>query len=263
MEDKFSAFSKRDIAYSSINGHDIFATVLTPTKLQDQPSAPRPVLVHWHGGGFVVGHRTYGPWWPLWSVPLVRKQLRTPGVGGRDQRLTSAHRTLELALSRSAIVISPDYRLLPEASGVDILTDVEAFWTWMQRELPLIAARESWPAYPDLSRVVVLGESSGGYLAVQSALLCSTKINIKAVISISAPLDGSATMRTMVPGPRMVMGARPPPPRQAQTLIRDYIRHGEPGVVRTEGDPLEMWTLLLSLLRACDSARVPKPCWLA
>jgi hypothetical protein len=27
-----------------------------------------PVLVYWHGGGFIVGHRMYEPWWSNWQV---------------------------------------------------------------------------------------------------------------------------------------------------------------------------------------------------
>lgn len=67
-EDKFAAFSRRDLIYSSIKGHDLHATVLTPKISETQFNQPHPVVVHWHGGGFVTGHRMYGPWWSRWSV---------------------------------------------------------------------------------------------------------------------------------------------------------------------------------------------------
>ena len=68
MDTKFAGFSRRDLVYSCINGHDLLVAVLTPEILQERPPAQYPVLVHWHGGGFITGHRTYAPWWPNWSV---------------------------------------------------------------------------------------------------------------------------------------------------------------------------------------------------
>lgn len=65
---KFAGFSTRDLVYSCINGHDIQVTVLTPEVLQERPPSRYPVLIHWHGGGFITGHRIYAPWWPDWSA---------------------------------------------------------------------------------------------------------------------------------------------------------------------------------------------------
>lgn len=158
-------------------------------------------------------------------------------------------RSLELAISQSAIIISPDYRLLPEANGADILADVEAFWTWMRDDLPSIAGQESWHSSPNLSRIACVGESAGGWLAVQSSLLFSSKIEIKVVISISAPLGDSGAIKYSIPGPRVIMGARPPPPRQAELIIQKYIRTIRPGAIRSVGDPAEMWQLLLCIFR--------------
>jgi acetyl esterase/lipase len=39
------------------------------------------------------------------------------------------HRLIQLAKSNGAIVVSPDYRLIPEAKGVDILEDIKDFWS--------------------------------------------------------------------------------------------------------------------------------------
>ena len=163
--------------------------------------------------------------------------------------LAHGNRFLEFALSHNALIISPDHRLLPEASGTDVLDDVEAFSTWMHDQLPSIAIREAWPASPDLGRVAAIGASSGGYLAMQMALLFSHKIDLKAVMSVCAPLNDISS-GTLVPrGPRRILGSWPPPPRQAEALIRDYIRGIKPGTVRSEGDPADMWPMLLSIAR--------------
>lgn len=74
---KFSAFLSQDYVYSQVNGHNILATILTPKKLLDEPPSSCPVLVYWHGGGFITGHRLYAPWWPKWSVQLhIQKNIR-------------------------------------------------------------------------------------------------------------------------------------------------------------------------------------------
>lgn len=64
---KFANFSGRDLVYSHVNGYDMKVTVLTPRLLQGRQPSQYPVLVHWHGGGFITGHRLYAPWWPDWS----------------------------------------------------------------------------------------------------------------------------------------------------------------------------------------------------
>ncbi|EPE28702.1 alpha/beta-Hydrolase [Glarea lozoyensis ATCC 20868] len=215
--EKFAGFSRIDLVYSSIRGRDLQASILTPKKLRLSPPSSRPVLVHWHGGGFIVGHL--------------------------------ANRALEFALSRGALIISPDYRLVPEANGTDILADIERFSVWMKNELPSVAHQESWHAFPDLSRVASSGQSAGACNALHSAFLSSPKIDIKVVICISGPLDTSASLKFNIPLPRTIMGTRPPPPRQAEALIRDYIRNIEPGAVRTEGDPADMWPLLICIIQ--------------
>ncbi|CAI6338613.1 unnamed protein product [Periconia digitata] len=229
-DSKLAAFSTQDLVYSHINGHDMMATVLTPKLLQGKPPSDYPVLVYWHGGGFITGHRTYAPWWPKWSI--------------------------EFALSRNSIIVSPDYRLLPEASGSDILDDIRAFWEWMKNDFISVSERERWHARPNLGQVACMGESSGGYLALQSALLGSSGIDIKVVITISAPLDGDICIKRFgIPSPRMILGSWPPPPRRAEAIIRDYIRAIKPGTVRTEGDPVAMWPLLMCIVQ---QARMPR-----
>lgn len=67
---KFEQFEREDFTYSQIGGHPLIASVLTPKKLQERPQRQVPVLVFWHGGGFVIGDRLYEPWWSDWSVTV-------------------------------------------------------------------------------------------------------------------------------------------------------------------------------------------------
>ena len=73
------------------------------------------------------------------------------------------------------------------------------------------------------------------------------RLKIRAVISISAPLDATAP-EYRVPRPRVFMGKRLSPPRQALATIRAYIRDIPPGSIRTGGAPTpQMWELLLCI----------------
>ena len=61
---KFDLFDKVDLTFNYVNDHPLEATILIPQILQSKPQADYPVLVNWHGGGFVVGHRMYEGWFP-------------------------------------------------------------------------------------------------------------------------------------------------------------------------------------------------------
>ncbi|KAK8101460.1 hypothetical protein PG999_011834 [Apiospora kogelbergensis] len=158
-------------------------------------------------------------------------------------------RSLQLALAHDAIIVSPDYRLIPESSGEDVMSDVACFWKWLADKLPSVALQEGWDAVPDLARIITYGSSSGGFLAVQSALLAPKTCGIRAVISVSAPFYTGHGSQGLVPMPRMIFGAWPPPPREAEKCIREYIRAIKPGLIRSESDPADSWDLLLSIIQ--------------
>ena len=87
-----------------------------------------------------------------------------------------------LAEAENAIIVSPTYRLLPEATGSDILEDVKDFWQWTRDSLPTFLA-EKWPSLKlDLGHTAVTGESAGGYLALQSGFLFPSA-NIRVVMA--------------------------------------------------------------------------------
>ena len=135
---------------------------------------------------------------------------------------------------------------MPEATGADILDDLEAFWDWLHNFLPSFAQSNSWKVQPDLTHLLCVGQSTGGCMAVQSALI-QPELNIKAIVSLYAPLYNNVPSFT-VPHPRRIMGTMPPPPRQAEGIIRSYIKKTK-GSVRTVGDPVYMWELLLCMLQ--------------
>jgi acetyl esterase/lipase len=96
---------------------------------------------------------------------------------------------LTLATQHSAILISPDYRFLPESSGLDILSDLASLWSWVQISLQTFI-NTVYPSHSlviDTSRILATGESAGGYLVVQAAL--SGMPGIRGIISAYPMLD--------------------------------------------------------------------------
>lgn len=224
---KFERFDRADYIYSTVQDHEISTSVFTPKEIADgQGHNNAPVMIYWHGGGFIVGDRLYEPWWPIWL--------------------------LQYALSRKAMIIAPDYRLLPEATGADIMDDMRTFWTWMIDTLPGIAKLESWTAQPDMDHILCVGHSAGGLIALQSALQ-HPDIGISAVLSLYGPLDNNSPELKMA-RPRKILGSMPPPPRQAELIIRNYVQRNR-GMVRTGGNVMEMWELVTCILQ---QGRLPR-----
>ncbi|KAE8138375.1 Alpha/Beta hydrolase protein [Aspergillus pseudotamarii] len=153
--EKYSAFHIINTGYkASIDGNShITADILIPHTLRDtQYQGPRPVIVRIHGGFLVTGSSLYPPWFSSWI--------------------------LEYALLNNAIIISPNYRLLPEVSGKDILDDMNDFWHWLHSGSvdPIIWGAGYQGITLNQSSVLVVGESAGGYLAIQLAITYPSKI---------------------------------------------------------------------------------------
>lgn len=90
----------------------------------------RPVLMWIHGGGLIIGNRG------------------TLHPGFRD-----------LALDAGFIVVAIDYRLAPEVKLPQIVEDVVDAYNWIREQGPALFAADS-------NRVVVGGDSAGGYLSL-------------------------------------------------------------------------------------------------
>lgn len=95
-----------------------------------------PILYHIHGGFLVTAHGLFAPFFPKWVD--------------------------RLALEHSAIIVSPDYRLLPSENGVaDVLEDVEDGWKWIQSSLASLLEKIAPGVEPDFHRVLLAGGSAG------------------------------------------------------------------------------------------------------
>jgi len=116
---------------------------------------------------------------------------------------------LQLADRRGAVIVSPCYRLLPEATGSDILEDIRDFWAWMYHGLQKIVLEKWSHLCLDLNRVAAGGQGSGGFLALQSAFLWPDT-RIKAIMAQHCALDPESP-------------AFNPRPRQASPELDRYV----------------------------------------
>ncbi|KAJ5948736.1 hypothetical protein N7454_002043 [Penicillium verhagenii] len=161
---KFKDFHIHHETYKVISEHPIDLSILVPKFLVEngELTEKTPLITEFHGGFLVGGNRLFSPWFSDWLI--------------------------ELALARRAIIVTPDYRLLPEATGHDILADLASFWEWLPRHLePKLAS--FYPEVrirPDFDRILGTGSSAGGWMVSQSMLL-HPEINIRAVI-LSYPM---------------------------------------------------------------------------
>jgi acetyl esterase/lipase len=116
---RYDSFDVYRTHYKKIRDHEIEVGILIPKGLKP---GVHPVFVRFHGGGCVSpflysaqrahtltlhkvsGTWAYPDWFANWLVPLVHRN--------------------------NAIIVSPNYRLLPEHNGNDIQEDLVDFWTW-------------------------------------------------------------------------------------------------------------------------------------
>ncbi|CAG8341584.1 unnamed protein product [Penicillium salamii] len=164
--EKYQPFEVIGTSYKTFNeGHSHINTdILIPRALLSKQAPTKcPVMVRIHGGFLVTGSSRYPPWFANW--------------------------TLDYALLKEAIIVAPDYRLLPEVSGKDILEDMNDFWRWIHSSgfFKIVHDASAGHITPDVSRLLVVGESAGGYLAMHLAL--SYPSDIRAVIGAYPILD--------------------------------------------------------------------------
>ncbi|KIW69496.1 hypothetical protein PV04_05369 [Phialophora macrospora] len=164
--DKFSPnFDVLESSYPSANGKDqIRLHILVPKSISHgQRQRMVPLMVRIHGGYLVTGSSLYAPYFGRW--------------------------TLQYAIQAGAIIVSPNYRLLPESNGTEILADMDAFWHWLRGgEVDSILTKSGFESLRvDLEQTLVMGESSGGYLAMH--LMLTYPNDIQAVVAVYPVLD--------------------------------------------------------------------------
>ncbi|KAL6890093.1 Alpha/Beta hydrolase protein [Trichoderma evansii] len=189
----FNHFTVFEETFKSVGSHNIMAAILIPKGLAP---GTHPAIFNFHGGFLVNAHSLFAPFFPIWS--------------------------LKLALKNKAIIVSPDYRLLPSNNGVaDVLEDLEDFWQWSRSDTFAKMLQNRCPGHSlDISRLLLTGSSAGGYVAMQLALTHPDDIsavataypfmNPKDPIMLSGPRDDEPTIMRMtreeLPSKNSVLG---------------------------------------------------------
>ena len=71
---------------------------------------------------------------------------------------------MEYALEHCALILTPNYRLLPESTGLEILDDLSDVWKWVHSDLQSLVSNNSKDELEvDTSRILVQGESAGEF----------------------------------------------------------------------------------------------------
>lgn len=210
--------------YKTVGSHAVQAAVLAPKQLGP---GRHPVIVNVHGGCLVNGDALCPPFFPAW--------------------------VLDLAAAHGAVVVSPDYRLVPSARGVaDVVEDLEDFWTWTQRAggdgglTALVRARCGDGHAPDLGRLLLAGHSAGGYAAALLTLAHPAQARALALVYPILDLKDPLFVDGAAPGGGPLMGfAADQLPSAAAT--REWIAAARP-VVRSRGG-LELTPYILAAIQ--------------
>jgi acetyl esterase/lipase len=130
-----------------------------------RPGGSRPVILHLHGGGFVLGSA---------AGDLASLQAE--------------------ALALDSIIVTVDYRLAPEAPFPAPLEDAYAALSWTYRNCASFGG--------DLKRIAIQGESAGGGLAAMLGLVARDRGEIPLVHqSLIYPMLDDRTGSTPIPFP--------------------------------------------------------------
>ncbi|KAL0938098.1 uncharacterized protein CTRU02_207829 [Colletotrichum truncatum] len=146
---RFANLTILTTTYKTVSGHSISTDVLIPKSLTEASTAsssPSPIILRYHGGGFIAASSLFPSFFQPWYF--------------------------ELAERHSAVIVSPNYRLVPEASMDDVLEDIEDHWKWIHAELPsFIQQQTNNRVSVDTKRILTGGDSAGGYLSLMAGLL--------------------------------------------------------------------------------------------
>lgn len=158
LSPKFAKFNITTTPYKTVNGQELPVHIFIPKNILPGKA---PILARFHGGFLITGAALFPDFTAQWA--------------------------LDYAIQHSAIWVAPDYRLLPESNGVEILSDLSDFWTWVRNDLPGYLKSIGSVVEPDYEHVMAYGESAGGWLALQTAL--TQRDIVKAVIAAFPMVD--------------------------------------------------------------------------
>lgn len=192
-------------------------------------------------------------------VPCIIKTSVTSKfqvIGNRNFPDWIADWILDLVARNSAIMVSADYRLLPESTGADILDDLSVLYLWVSSSLSSFVTKSRPGVEADLGHLLIVGGSAGGWCALQS-YLCQTSppqeskwnnsgLTPRAVISLYPMVHFDTLFWEGPHGPQTDAVA-------AETALREHLekikREGDTAVV-THPEGLGRMQLIIAIVRS-------------
>ncbi|PIB02308.1 hypothetical protein CB0940_01092 [Cercospora beticola] len=184
----------KTIVYKTVDALQISLDIYLPSG----SSSKAPILLWYHGGGLLQGHRNQ-------LTPWMRRAVE-------DQKLA---------------IISADYRFAPQVGVADILQDVQDSIRFIRTEL---ASHLDNSDAIDQTRLAVSGSSAGGYLALLAGLYVDPKPNV--ILPIYPITDPLGTFFTNPQPPAM---GRPLKPREE---LAEFLDPSAAPVANNPGDSL-------------------------
>ncbi|GKT45857.1 putative carboxymethylenebutenolidase [Colletotrichum spaethianum] len=220
---RFADFTILTTTYKIVTDNPIKTDVLIPKHLTSSspPATTKscPVILRYHGGGFIAASSLYPGFFQPWHM--------------------------ELAARHNAVIVTPNYRLVPEASIDELLEDIEDHWTWVQRELPAFVEKEtSGQVKVDTGRILAAGDSAGGYLSIMAGLSHADKIR---AVTAAYPCIDIADEHFMKGPAGPTLGFTLP--RAVVDEHYDKMRKGELPAIISEDPRLERGTLMLAAIQ--------------
>lgn len=123
------AIDAKDVTFPAADGTQLTARVYTPRGSDERP---RPVVVFYHGGGFVLGN-------------AASRDASSRAIAGT-----------------TFVVVAPDYRLAPENKFPIAQADALSAYKWVLANTAAVGG--------DPAKVALAGEGAGGMLAADTAI---------------------------------------------------------------------------------------------
>jgi acetyl esterase/lipase len=219
----------RDLTYLKIGENN-----LTLDVYQNPKTGSAPVLVYFHGGGWVKGERPHS--------------------------YTSFRSYLAMGFS----VVSVDYRLAPAAPAPAAVQDARCALSWVKQN----AVKYHF----DLDHVVVYGTSAGGHLALMGGMMqssanvdlpqCADLPKVAAILDFYGPTDliditGPANTRGWAS--RWITDAPNAADMAKRMSPMTYVRSGLPAtfIVHGDADPTVPYDHSVRLQKALNAVGIP------
>lgn len=162
---RFENFHIINKIYKTVNGHAIDLDILYPKTLSQAHASESasPVLLRFHGGGLVAGSSMFPPFFAPWMLQLIQRH--------------------------SAVLVSPNYRLIPESTVQESIDDAHDALKWVRQHLAKVMLDEAGIKV-DVDRIMTAGDSAGGYLSLHLGLSHPNEIR---AVTAAYPLVDAAS----------------------------------------------------------------------